>query len=80
MVILDLLEGVTPTVDVWKYAYSTCGELCVITTGPAQMPEWHANSWDTLATVHLPTPMPIMVRVGVPFCLIMWPVLEWRML
>lgn len=51
MVILDLLEGVTPTVDVWKYAYSTCGELCVITTGPAQMPEWHANSWDTLATV-----------------------------
>jgi len=51
MVILDLLEGVAPTVDVWKYAYSICGELCVITTGPAQMPEWRANNWDTLATV-----------------------------
>ena len=40
-----LVEAVL-TVDVWRSASSTCGELSVMIPGQVLMPEWFADSWD----------------------------------
>ena len=40
-----LVEAIL-TVDVWRSASSTCGELSVMIPGQVLMPEWFADSWD----------------------------------
>jgi len=42
-------------VGVWRYASTTCGELCVTIYGQVQMLEWLADNWDTQAVVSLTT-------------------------